>query len=242
MKKMIIAACLVAGLQATHVQEVEAEEVVLAGSKQDTYWSVSADFLQPEADDFWDTASGVTLKYTKWERPGSGFALSVGIQRWNANEELVGFVEPIGSVDLVFGGRLKGDAMVIPLMAVGVYQFEMSPSVNLHLEAGIGYAFVNSDITLEDGAAAFDARGNLVAFESYENKVDIEGNFMGNVAAELRYKSTPASKYTWFAGAGLMFDGIQGDTTTEETPLSYGLKFDTELQALFARFGVSADF
>lgn len=242
MNKNIIMLVVAANLLTSHAQDVIADEVVIAGNKHGNYWSVSADFLQPEADDFWDTASGITLKYTNWERPGSGFALSIGMQRWNVNDEFSGFVEPIGTVDLVFGSNLKGDALVIPLMAVGVYRFEMSPSVNLHLEAGIGYAFVNSDVVFEDGVAAFDSRGNLVAFEAYEDTVDIEGNFMGNVAAELRYKSTPTSKYTWFAGAGLMFDGIQGDTTIEENPISYELKFETELQALFVRVGVSADF
>lgn len=243
-KEMMIAMLMMSGvLLQAKAQEAGAPETVIAGKGSDSYWSISGDFLRPDADDVWDTAAGVTLKYTKWTRPGAGYALSIGIQNWAANEEFSGFVEPVGGgVNLVFGGNLKGDATMIPIMAVGVYQYELSPTIDLHLEAGIGYVFVNSGMVFEDGVAAFDSRGNLIAFEGYEDDVDIEGNFMGNVAAELRYRARPDSKYTWFAGVGLQFDGIQGKTTISENPISYKLEYDTELQALFARIGVSSRF
>lgn len=213
----------------------------LEATKSPGQWSFSLDVIRPGDDAFWDDARGATVKYTTWRKPGQGLALSVGIQNWSVNEEIGSFGQDLGGgVGLGYAAQLAGDAQMIPISALGVFQLEMSPSVNLNIEAGISYVIVNSDVQYLEAAVIGNSRG--VFTESYATDVDIDNGIVAVFAADLQYKSKPESKWTFFAGAGGQADVSKGDRFYPFTPLSGTATTENELKGLFVRVGLSSSF
>lgn len=215
-------------------------EAVAAPAASLRQWSASVDIVRPGDDFFWDKGAGGTIKYTVMQTPTRGFAFSAGVQNWSVNEEigLVGGNLGGGYVG-AYAAQITGDAQLIPLSALGVFSHELSPGLQLGIEAGLSYIMVNSDVQYVEAIGV--GRGGQSAISSYVSDVEIDDGIVAVVAADLRYRTTPSSKWTWFAGAGGQFDVSKGDTTYPATPITGAAVGESELKALFFRFGLAAD-
>lgn len=239
----VVSACMIT-FAALHSESVHAEESASADvvSAQPTgEWSFSIDVIRPGDDLFWDDARGGTVKYTMWKKPGLGLAFSAGIQNWGVNEEINSFASDIGNgLVLAYAAQLEGDAQMIPISALGVWRQELSPTVKLNLEAGLSYVIVNSDVQYVEAAALGNRSGVLT--EAYATDVDIDNGIVAVFAADLQYKNTPDSKWTFFAGVGGQADVSKGEVVYPFTPISGYAEGENELKGLFVRFGVVNSF
>lgn len=216
-------------------------DALVSTSKSSSQWSASVDIIRPGDDVFWDKGAGGSVKYTMWSKPGLGLAVSAGVQKWDVNEEVSSYAADLGSgYAYGYAAQLKGDAQMIPLNVVGVWQYELGPSVKLNLEGGFSYVIVNSNVEYVELGAIGDGR-NIYAADGYVTEVDIENNLMAIFAADLQYKANPSGKWTWFAGVGGQADITKGAVMYPFTPLSGYATGENEMKALFFRFGLAAD-
>ena len=240
----IITALAVAVLVLNHPATFAEEEVATTagGPTKTCEWSLSLDGVRPGDDLFWDKGTGGTLKYTVMQTPTRGFAFSAGVQKWDVNEDVAAGVDDLGGgYQLAYGFQLQGDASLIPVSAVGVLRHELSPGLHLALEAGLSYVIVNSKVKFVE--LGYLAQGNdLIAGEAYASDVDIENGLVAIFGADLRYRSNPSSKWTWFAGVGGQVDLSKGTVTYPYTPLSGAGEGESELKAILFRAGLASAF
>ncbi len=234
-------ACLLVDHLPARAQETTEAPVPATASPQTREWSLHVDVARPGDDLFWDKGAGATFKYTVMQTKSRGFALSAGIQNWSVNEE-IGLVggDIGGGVVLAYASQLKGVAQLIPLSAAGVFRHQLSPKLDLNLEAGLIYILVNSNVEYDEAIGL--ASGGRSVIDSYTSDVDIDNGLLAVIAADLRYKHVPSSKWTWLAGVGYQADISKGDVSYPATPITGAATGESELKALSFRFGLASAF
>jgi hypothetical protein len=179
--------------------------------------------------DLWDKAIGGELKLIYWKTPELGFAYSIGISQWSADEKTVP-VSP--DVSRSWGG----DARYIPLgVSVIMRRGLANPRLSYTLEAGLSYFVCNSSLTLTETTQIPIGGGDSVE-EKNTYDADCNGGFVARVAGGLEWNWTRQSRI--FMKAGYQLDVDKGEATVDWLNVHQ----DLELGGFFAQLGVGIPF
>lgn len=128
----------------------------VAEEQGDTETAVKIYALSPGRSEDWSSGSGVEAQLRFWGETGCGMALAFGYESWPAI--------PVHSTEEDEHGymstSISGSAELLPVGVSWVYRDTMSEQVQLTLEAGLRYLFVDSNVGVEvdlvdDQGAAF---------------------------------------------------------------------------------------
>lgn len=210
-------------------------EMESAENREGPQLRISLDYLLPKDDDVWDDAVGATAQLLFGQSGNAALALSIGVQEWSANEDVYGGWTYVGS-GIYYGvdTGLKGDATMVPFGLSAIFKSELGEGVNLVLEGGVRYVFVDSSVTVDATEWAMNIYGQSVA-QGYSWDVDIDDGFVGLLAADLDFDLGLQSSL--FAGIGYQFDISKGDVEFRGARIG-----ENELQAFLLRAGFSFGF
>mgnify|MGYP001362371433 CR=1 FL=1 len=197
---------------------------------------VSGDFVVPGQDDDWDKGVGATARLSFWQNSALGYALVIGAQKWDVNDEIYSSGGSLGyGIGYGYAAGLEGDATMVPLGVSGMYKVPFSPMTSLNLEGGLRYVIINSNVKFIQAGVLGDSYGNrLTAVRSYD--VEYENGIVGVINA---YFNMEISKgFRLFAGVGYQFDLVKGKVEASGLNINY----ENELKAFQASAGVAWDF
>lgn len=218
-----------------------AEAEVWTGESEPLPWRFSADVIRPSQLLDWDGGFGVEAQYINWLSPAMGVAWAIGVQSWQANEEIDSYGEYLGGgVSIGYAGGLEGRATMVPLSVGTVFRLEFNQYWSATAELRFSYVLVNSNIEYNE-YAAYGSRGQIVGGEGYSVDVDIDNNVTFGTGAYLHFR-VPQSSFELFAGITSQYDLVKGTTTLPRTPLTYEAQYDTELRSVGFRAGMMATF
>lgn len=196
---------------------------------------LGAEFVFPDQDDDWDSGFGAEAKIIFWQDEKFGFAASIGLQKWDVNDDIISYGKYLGGgVAYGFAAGLEGDANMIPLGFSGVYRNSIGDNTTLVFEGGIRYVVVDSSVSFGYAEALVDDRGNYIAWSEVLD-VDIDDGIVGFVGADINHELKSGLRL--FAGAGFQFDLSKGDVSVAGVDTGY----ENELKATFVRVGAAWD-
>ena len=201
-----------------------------------TEFMISGDFVVPGQDDDWDKGFGATARLAFWQNSTLGYALVIGAQKWDVNDEIYSGGQYMGyGIGYGYAVGLEGDATMIPLGASGLYNINISPTTSLTLEGGLRYVIINSNVKYIQAEALVDSYGNRrTSSRSYD--LEYDNGILGVINA---YFNMEISKgFRLFAGGGYQFDLVKGKVEASGIKLNY----ENELKAFQASAGVAWDF
>jgi hypothetical protein len=200
-----------------------------------TEFKLGGEALFPGQDDDWDKGYGASARVIFWQESGLGLALSIGVQKWDVNDEVYSYGEYLGyGIGYGYAAGLEGDATMIPLGASGLYKIPVGQTATLTLEGGIRYVIVNSNVKFVEAEALADSYGYSIN-DSYSYDVDYDNGIVGLIGAEFDVELSKG--FRLFAGAGYQFDLMKGDTEVAGIDINY----ENELKAAFIRAGLAWD-
>jgi len=151
----------------------------VSGLAENGLWEAqgSLEMIFPSGD-LWDKAIGGELKLIYWRTPELGFAYSIGISQWSADEKTV----PV-SPDL--SRAWGGDARYIPLGVSVIMRRGLDRErLSYTLEGGLSYFICNSSLTLTETAEIPIGDGDPVE-EKDTYDADCNGGIVARVAGGL---------------------------------------------------------
>ena len=160
--------------------------------------------------DVFEAAYGAELGYRYWFTDVLGVGLGVGIENWSAD-----------GMSRNWGGRVKGDMLVVPLSLGGYVRALDLGWAELIGYAAVEYGIVDSDVELE-----INGRVETV-------KVDHSWDL--RLGVELSVPLTPDLSLA--AGVGHQFPIVKSDASTPSGPL-----MDADLQSFFFAIWVQLAF
>jgi hypothetical protein len=197
---------------------------------------ISGDFVVPGQDDDWDKGVGATARLVFWQNSTLGYALVIGAQKWDVNDEIYSGGQYLGSgIAYGYAMGLDGDATMFPLGVSGMYNIPFGPTTSLTLEGGLRYVIINSNVKFIEAEVLGDSYGNrLTDARSYD--VEYDNGILGVINA---YFNMDISKgFRLFAGVGYQFDLVKGRVEVGGLDINY----KNELKAFQASAGVAWDF
>jgi hypothetical protein len=218
---------------------VSADAEKWSGESTPLDWRFSADVMRPTVTEDWDGAYGIEAQYINWLSPQMGIGFALGVQNWNANDEIYSYGESLGGgASYGYAGGLTGRATMVPASVGTIFRLEFTEKWSATAEIRLSYVFVNSNVEYEE-YFAYGRQGQIVGGEGYTSDVDMDNNVMLGTVAQLNYRFSKHDM-EWFAGITSQVDLVKGTTTLPETPLSYEAQYDTLLRGVGFRVGISA--
>ncbi|HNR93984.1 MAG TPA: hypothetical protein PKM67_02385 [Kiritimatiellia bacterium] len=225
MKKVVIS-LLVIGVLVTGVY---------GSSEKSTELKLGGEAIFPGQDDDWDKGYGASARVIFWRTSELGLALSIGVQKWDVNDEMYTYSEYLGSgIGYGYAGGLEGDATMVPVGASGLYIIPVGKNASLTLEGGLRYVIMNSNVKYVEAEALADTYGNVLG-ASYSYDVDFDNGIVGIIGADFDIELSPG--FRLFAGAGYQIDLLKGDTEADGVDIDY----ENELKGAFIRAGLAWD-
>jgi len=114
--------------------------------------SVEAQFLLPQDSDNWTGSYGLQAKARFWQKGNFGTALCIGLQSWQAKSE---YTEESDENETV-SSTVYGNMTLLPIGASLLYRNAVAEDVCMTMEAGIRYAFTDSNLNVEIAKSAAD--------------------------------------------------------------------------------------
>jgi len=178
-------------------------------------------------DDNWDSAYGLDVELVNWLSPAVGFAAVVGASQWNAKEyELHDYYSDSGTT---VNARINGDALVCPVGLSVLFRPVKSRTLEVTMEAGARYAFVNSDVN-----AGYEISGPSGTTRETD-RIDIEDGAYGLIALDVAFPLSPNAGIS--LGAGYQFDLSNNDAEYNGTDIG-----KSDFEATLVRIGFNARF
>lgn len=129
---------------------------------QETELAIVGQAFAPHQSDRWRNAGGVEVKLLMWVNERTGVALAGGVQNWKAFDEYAESRGPHSTLTM----SLDGSNTLAPLGLSLLHRSRFGDSISLILEAGLRYAFVESDIHVR--TSYHDAAGSDWAIDRVE--------------------------------------------------------------------------
>ncbi len=131
-------------------------------------------YVAPAESEDWDRAVGLEGQFRLWGSKNVGVALAVGYQSWAAVEDSY-----VDDSDGYYSSLIEGDAAVMPVGVSLLGRGEFMEDVNIVVEGGLRYAFVDSSIE----SSTYYERGGVG--DRTVGTIDIENAVLGILAVEL---------------------------------------------------------
>lgn len=164
--------------------------------------SFAATVLFPSDTEDWQTAFGIEARGSKWFREDFGYALTIGYTKWNAQAKPV---SPSG-LTLAYPPTLSGSASVISPGALLFYRPRGDwNSLNLIMEAGIQYQFIDSSMKMN--FAYRDHWGNYLHLTA---SPELDDRLVAVLGFEIGREINP--EWSWFLGGGYQFSLSSNDS------------------------------
>ncbi|MCE9615564.1 MAG: hypothetical protein K8T26_14945 [Lentisphaerae bacterium] len=191
---------------------------------------VTGSYLFPSEEN-WDAAYGAAVTATFWSDANWALGLRAGIEQWEADEDESSEVTDAGGGRMhVEGGAMDGDAMMIPLGAVGAYRYALSDKLLARITAGISYVLVNSDVTIRVFEGDVTPAGDVIAARGAEDDVEFDDGVVANVDLLLE---VPLKAVSFLIGGGYQFDVSKGDATWMDQDIG-----DSSLEGAYVKAGL----
>jgi hypothetical protein len=187
--------------------------------------AVRGQALLASQDEDWSSAHGFSVQFRFAGEGRPVIALVAGVQDWDAVSE---YGESDDGVTAV-ATSISGAATVVPVGVSLLHREPLGPRASLLLEAGLRYAFVESDITVE-AAYADDLDSGYVY-----DKIDIDDTLLAVAGVDIAVDLTETVAFE--LGLGYQFDLLD----PEEQFLGESLG-ETSFDAGTVRFGVRMRF
>jgi hypothetical protein len=184
-------------------------------------------FIPLSDDENWDSAYGLDAELVNWVSPAVGFAAVVGATRWDAREYELSDYYPDSGTSV--NARISGDALVCPVGLSVLLRPVKSRAAEVTLEAGLRYAFVDSDVT-----ARYEISGPSGTVREVD-RIDIQDGAYGLVALDFAFPLTPHARIS--LGAGYQFDLSDNDAEFGDADIG-----DSDFEASIVRLGFHARF
>lgn len=199
-------------------------------------------FISPSGD-LWKSGGGINAQWIIPMKENFSVGISIGAQKVKVNTDVVddppvNTSSRYGLTYMGFVDSYEGDATLIPLGASGIYNIPLSQAV-LSLEAGIKYVFVTGDVTANMLDGVFDPYGNVLDADRWREDVDIKGNLLGTVGAQITFSLNESLEL--YVGGGYQFDIVKSDIKITGSRWSDydGLKIgENELAGAFGEAGL----
>ncbi len=102
-------------------------------------------WLAPGKSEDWSSAAGVEMQARFWQGDRVGFAVAAGCDVWNAVNDVI---EESDDTAYLYTS-VSGDAVAVPVGLSMLYRAEMMEDMDLMLELGLRYMFVDSSVYSE---------------------------------------------------------------------------------------------
>jgi hypothetical protein len=129
--------------------------------------------------DVYDQGWGATAQFRCWPAEYLGWAVSLGVSRWQA-----------GGYSAHWIGTVGGSLTFVPVGVSALGRLPLTEDWTLGGELGLRYAFVRSDLDL--------------TLDGTKYSVDVDNGAFGVAGIDLEYTARP--DFSFFAGAGLQFN------------------------------------
>lgn len=180
-----------------------------------------------DENDNWDSAYGLDVELVNWLSPAVGLAAVVGTSQWNARDvELHDYYSDSGTT---VNARISGDALVCPVGLSVLLRPVKSRSAEVTLEAGLRYAFVDSDVT-----ARYEISGPSGTIRETD-RINIDDSAYGLIALDLAFPISPFARIS--LGAGYQFDLSNNDAEYNGADIG-----ESSFDAALFRIGFNARF
>jgi hypothetical protein len=136
-------------------------------------------WLAPGKDADWSSAAGVEVQARFWQAQRVGFALAAGCDSWNAVNDVIDRSDE----EAYLHTSVSGDAIVVPVGLSMLYRSSVMEDMDLMLELGFRYMFVDSSIYSE-AIYQDDAESKSLA-----GTVSIENSLVAVVGLNLEMKA-----------------------------------------------------
>lgn len=176
---------------------------------------VGGQFWMPgEGDsDLFDTGYGAVVSYREWFSFPWGVGLNLGIDQWQVDSGSSAYKwQQLSGYD--------GDALLLSVGPALYFSLIDWDNWNLTLETGVKYVYVDSNVSVYNGAETYERRQD----------VDIDSGVVAHIGAEYEYMV--AENLYLLAGGGYQLDLMACDTSYDLGDLR-----DTHLHGAFFRVG-----
>ena len=131
--------------------------------------------IAPSQSVDWNAAGGVEAQAQFWATPTRGVALTMGVQRWDAPQELLEGEDAQGAYSQWIGG----DATIVPVGASLLVRHPVGQGLFLTAEAGLRYVMVESQLTVD---ASFEGDEGT---QTLSDVIEIEDTVLGVLGLSL---------------------------------------------------------
>ena len=180
---------------------------VAADQTPHTELSFSFQALLPQKTEHWDAAGAAETQITFWPSTILGIGLSAGIQQWDAPYEYA--IDEDANSSLAFTS--EGTASAFPIGASLFLRLPLADRVNLLLEGGLRYMFIDSDIWITT------TYSDAYEISCIAERVEIDDALVG--VAGVRIQAVLGDGVSAFCGLGYQADFSSPEETAFGEPL-----------------------